>query len=69
MLAALRAGAPRSATLAGAAAGLVAGGVGATLYATHCVDDSPLFVALWYTAGVALVTLAGAILGRWLLRW
>jgi hypothetical protein len=69
MLTALRSGAPRSAAMAGAAAGLVAGGVGATLYATHCIDDSPLFVALWYSLAVALVTLAGAALGRGLLRW
>jgi hypothetical protein len=69
MLAALRAGAPRSATVAGAVAGLVAGGVGATLYALHCTDDSPLFVAVWYSLAVSLVALAGAGLGRWLLRW
>jgi hypothetical protein len=69
MLAALRTGAPRSATIAGAVAGLVAGGAGATLYALHCHDDSPLFVALWYALSVALVALVGALLGRWLLRW
>ena len=63
MLAALRSGAPRSATMAGAVAGLVAGGVGATLYAMHCIDNSPLFVALWYSLAVALVALAGAALG------
>jgi hypothetical protein len=69
MIAALRAGAPRSATLAGAVAGLIAGGAGATLYAMHCLDDSPLFVAIWYSLSVALVALAGAALGRRLLRW
>ncbi len=69
VLAALRAGAPRSATTAGAVAGLLAGGVGATLYGTHCFDDSPLFVAIWYSIGIALVVLAGAILGRRVLRW
>ena len=35
--------------LAGAVAGLAAGGVAATLYAAHCTDNSPLFVATWYT--------------------
>ncbi len=69
MLAALRSGAPRSATAAGAVAGLLAGGMGATLYGTHCFDDSPLFVAIWYSIGIALVVLAGAILGRHVLRW
>ncbi|HEX5997974.1 MAG TPA: DUF1109 domain-containing protein [Hyphomicrobiaceae bacterium] len=69
MLAALRSGAPRSATAAGAVAGLLAGGMGATLYGTHCFDDSPLFVAIWYSIAIGLVVLAGAILGRYLLRW
>jgi hypothetical protein len=69
MLIALRAGAPRSTALAGTVAGLIAGGLGATLYATHCTDDSPLFVALWYPIGIALVALAGRIAGERLLRW
>jgi hypothetical protein len=68
-LAALRAGAPRSPTASGAAAGLLAGGLAATLYATHCPDDSPLFVAIWYPLAVALVALTGAVLGRRVLRW
>jgi hypothetical protein len=69
MLVALRAGAPRSAGLAGAVTGLIAGGIGATLYATNCTDDSPLFVALWYPIAIALVALAGAVIGGRLLRW
>lgn len=69
LLAALRAGAPQSPALAGAAAGLLAGGLAATLYAVHCVDDSPLFVALWYTSAVALVALIGAVAGYRALRW
>lgn len=66
---ALKRGAPTRPMLAGAAAGLVAGGFGATLYAAHCIDDSPLFVLAWYTPAIALVTLAGALLGARLLRW
>src|SRR5262245_11749236 len=69
LLVALRAGAPQSPGLAGAAAGLLAGGLAATLYAIHCPDDSPLFVALWYLPVVILVTLAGAIIGHRALRW
>lgn len=69
MLAALRHGAPARPGLAGAVAGLFAGGVGATLYAMHCVDDSPLFVAAWYGLAVAIVAALGAALGRRLLRW
>ncbi len=69
LLAALRAGAPRSPLTAGATAGLLAGALGATLYATHCVDDSPLFVALWYTPTIALMVVLGALAGRRILRW
>ena len=66
---ALRQGAPTHPALTGAAAGLLAAGIGATLYATHCQDDSPLFVATWYVIAVAIVTLIGAFLGARLLRW
>lgn len=68
-LLALRQGAPESSTLAGALAGLAAGGIAVTVYAFHCTDDSPLFVATWYGLAVTLVTLLGAALGRLLLRW
>jgi hypothetical protein len=66
---ALRYGAPSQPGLAGAAAGLLAGAIGAALYATHCPDDSPLFVATWYVLGLAIVTGAGAAIGGRLLRW
>jgi hypothetical protein len=69
LLIALRAGAPHVPASAGAVAGLLAGALSATLYATHCPDDSPLFVAVWYTLAVSLVALAGALTGRWVLRW
>ena len=61
-LIALRHGAPMRPGFAGAVAGLLAGGLGATLYASHCIDDSPLFVATWYTLAIA-----GALAG-WLFR-
>jgi hypothetical protein len=54
---------------AGAAAGLVAGGIAAFLYASHCPDDSPLFVAAWYSCALVVVTAAGAAAGVRLLRW
>jgi hypothetical protein len=69
LLIALRAGAPRSPAATGAVAGLLAGGLSAALYATHCPDDSPLFVAVWYTLAVCLVTLTGALAGHRVLRW
>jgi hypothetical protein len=69
LLLALRRGAPAHPALAGAAAGLVAGGFGAALYAFTCPDDSPLFVATWYTLAVAFVTGVSAFVGSRLLRW
>jgi hypothetical protein len=69
LLVALRQGAPSQPTLAGAIAGLIAGGLGAALYALTCPDDSPLFVATWYTIAVAIVTGLTAYAGRHLLRW
>lgn len=69
MLLALRQGAPRRPGLAGAVAGLVASGIAATFYAAHCPDDSPLFVATWYTLATGIVVLIGTLAGRHWLRW
>jgi hypothetical protein len=65
----LRRGATTHPVMAGAAAGLLAAGIGATLYATHCQSDSPLFVGVWYVAATAVMTGAGALLGARFLRW
>jgi hypothetical protein len=69
VLLALRHGAPDNPTLAGASAGLLAGAIGATLYATHCPDDSPFFVSTWYTLAIGLVVVIGAWCGSRCLRW
>lgn len=69
LLAALRNGAPENPGLAGAAAGLAAGAIGAALYAWHCPDDSPLFGAAWYTLAVTVVIAVGYATGRRFLRW
>ncbi len=69
VLAALRQGAPTRPALTGAVAGLLAGGLGAALYAIHCTDDSPLFVATWYTIAIAATAGLGALLGARILRW
>jgi hypothetical protein len=47
----------------------MAGALGALGYALSCEESSPAFVAVWYTAGVALVGLLGAALGPRVLRW
>src|ERR1700692_4511043 len=59
----LRHGAPTRPAGAGAIAGLLSAGLAATLYASHCTDDSPLFVATWYTIATALVAAIGALAG------
>jgi hypothetical protein len=65
----LRHGAPTRPALAGAIAGLLSAGLAATFYASHCTDDSPLFVATWYTIATALVTSIGALVGARVLRF
>lgn len=65
----LRFGAPTRPALAGAAAGLLSGALSATLYISHCPDDSPIFVAAWFTLAIVIVTAIGALLGSRILRW
>lgn len=65
----LRHGAPTRPAVAGAIAGLLSAGLAATLYASHCTDDSPLFVATWYTIAAALVAAVGALAGSRVLRF
>ena len=66
---ALRSGAPDKPGSAGAAAGLLAAGVGATFYAAHCPNDSPLYLAVWYLIGISAVALAGSLIGSRVLKW
>jgi hypothetical protein len=65
----LRYGAPTRPAVAGAIAGLLSAGLAATLYASHCTDDSPLFVATWYSIATALVAAIGALAGSRVLRF
>lgn len=66
---ALRRGASLHPALSGALAGLLSGGTAAAVYALHCNEDSPLFYAVWYMAGILAVTALGALAGSRLLRW
>lgn len=68
MLAA-RALAPTNLRLAGLAAGLFAGGLGAVAYALACDEGAVAFIALWYTAGMLLSGVFGWLLGPRVLRW
>ena len=66
---ALLQGAPSSPAVAGAVGGLLAGAVGATVFAMHCTNDSPLFVAIWYALAIGLVATVGLLAGQYVLRW
>lgn len=61
--------APTRLILAGSAAGLLAGGVGASAYALYCDEMAAPFLAIWYVLGMLLPTMAGALVGRYVLRW
>jgi hypothetical protein len=69
LLAALREGGASSPGPAGAVAGLAASGIAATFYAANCTDDSALFVITWYPIATLIVTAAGYLIGRKVLRW
>lgn len=66
---AMRGLAPVRLVLAGAAAGLFAGGIGAIAYSFHCDEIAAPFIGIWYPAGVLLPVVVGAVLGPVLLRW
>lgn len=69
LLLALRSTAPRSPTQAGTAAGLVAAGFGALVYAFYCGETGMMFMAVWYTLGMAMTVALGTVIGRFALRW
>lgn len=66
---ALKGAAPTRLAWAGAGAGLLAGALGALVYALHCPEMTAPFLAVWYLAGMAIPTALGALLGPRLLRW
>lgn len=61
--------APTRLTMAGFTAGLIAGGLAATMYGLHCQEASVTFVTLWYTLGMVAAGALGAVAGRWTMRW
>ena len=69
LIVALRAGAPQSPGWTGALAGAAAAGIAAFLYASHCPDNSPLFVATWYPLATLACATVGAWAGRQFLAW
>jgi hypothetical protein len=69
LIVAMRAGAPQHPGWTGALAGAAAAGIASFLYASHCPDDSPLFVATWYPVATLVCAGAGALAGRLFLAW
>lgn len=61
--------APSRPAVAGAAAGLAAGALAATAYGLCCSEQTASFVAAWYSLAILTATAAGALIGRYLLRW
>lgn len=66
---AMRRGAPEHPGMAGLIGSLVSAGIAATLYASNCFDDSPLFVAVWYPLAISFVAIVGYLAGGRFLRW
>jgi hypothetical protein len=69
LLLALRRLAPTRLGLAGAAAGLAAGGWAAVIYCFHCPESTAPFIVIWYSLGIVLAATLGALIGRYALRW
>lgn len=61
--------APTNLTLAGFAAGLLAGAAATWVYAFHCGESGLPFITLWYTTGILVAAALGAAVGRFALRW
>jgi hypothetical protein len=69
LIVAMRAGAPMHPGWTGALAGAASAGIASFLYASHCPDDSPLFVATWYPIATLVCAAVGALAGRRFLAW
>lgn len=69
ILAVIRRGTPTRLRCAGAVAGALAGSIGALAYTIACLNDGEAFVALWYSAAIAAVSIIGAVAGPKALAW
>ena len=65
----LRQLAPTQPALTGAVAGVLSGSLAAAIYSLHCPETSFVLFSIWYTAGMAMSTVLGTVLGARLLRW
>ncbi len=69
LLLALRSLAPTHLHTAGAAAGLLAGALGASAYQFHCYEFAAPFLGIWYVLGMLIPAAIGALIGPRVLRW
>ncbi|AJK46592.1 DUF1109 domain-containing protein [Burkholderia plantarii] len=56
-------------SVAGTVAGLLAGAIGTLAYSFRCPETAVPFWAVWYSLGMAVPALIGALAGRRALRW
>jgi len=61
--------APTSLRLAGFLAGLSAGAMASLVYALYCPETTASFLLAWYSLGMVVPGIAGALLGPRVLRW
>ena len=66
---AIRRQAPLRLHATGALAGFVSGGIAAALFALACTENGVGFALVWYTLGIAVSTVVGAMIGPYVLRW
>ncbi len=61
--------APTRLRITGAVLGFFSGALGAMIYSLHCPEIAPSFLMIWYTLGMLIPGVVGALLGRRLLGW
>jgi hypothetical protein len=61
--------APTHLRLAGFLAGLSAGAMASLVYALYCPETAASFMLAWYSLGMVVPGIAGALLGPRVLRW
>lgn len=64
-----RVAAPTQLRWAGFAAGALSGAIAAFIYGFYCTESSVPFVTTWYTLGMLMPAVCGAVFGPRLLRW
>jgi hypothetical protein len=65
----MRSLAPTRLRVAGAAAGLLSGAIGASVYQLYCPELAAPFIGVWYVLGMSIPAALGALIGPRALRW